>query len=171
MELRQSFSVPRVFEFLNKISCRNDVRQEGDEMGNKDDMNKANCKDSMSTGKEESEKMSKECCAEQLLAAKDSTGMTLEKATQILADDSSDDDAKAAADELLATADESGLDMDSAEKVLAECNSSENPQAGVGKKDDESKSIGKEKGPGADEESFNKASIGSKNDEFGRREE
>ncbi len=141
-------------------------------MGNKDDFKKeSNCnKESMSSGKEENEKISKECCAEQLLAAKDSTGMTLEKATEILADESSDDDAKAAADEVLATADESGLDMESAEKVLAEsCGNS--PQASSGVKKEEAGKIESDKGPGADEESFNEASIGSENDEFGRREE
>lgn len=142
-------------------------------MGNKNDKNKESCKNGpMAEGKDESEKVSKECCAEQLLAAKDSTGMTLEKATEILADDSSDDDAKSAADELLATADESGLDMDSAERLLAECNaSSKNPEASSEKAEKKSENANKDKGPGADEESFNEASIGSKNDEFGRREE
>lgn len=99
----------------------------GEDKKNKDQC--CNQQNESAKGEESGEqKPSAECLANHLLAAQDATGMDLEKATQVIADDNADEETKADAEDMLATADEGNIDIKKAEEILAQeaCNKQDN---------------------------------------------
>lgn len=70
--------------------------------------------------KQDNEGSEKEQLAEEVLSIKDTMGMDLEKAKEILADPTADQNLKEAAEEILAAADQGKLDVSKAEGTLAQ---------------------------------------------------